>query len=64
MYDDELPNAKSCFKESANQRYKNVHMNTNPVRIPFLEHSGEQSAFFMWISTGYLQDAATLKSFR
>ena len=47
MYDDELPNAKSCFKESANQRYKNVHMNTNPVRIPFLEHSGEQSAFFM-----------------
>ena len=37
MYDDELPNAKSCFKGSANQRYKNEHMNTNPVRKPFFE---------------------------
>ena len=46
MYDDELSNAKSCFKEGANQRYKNEPINTNPVRIPLLEDRGEQSAFF------------------
>ena len=50
MYDDELPKKKSCFKEGANQRYKNKHESSH--ENTFLRaHRGEQSAFFMWILT-------------
>ena len=65
MYDDELPNAKSCFKEGANQGYKNKHMSINPERIPFLEYTAVGKALPSWeYRPSYLLDAATLKSFR
>ena len=65
MYDDELPNAKSCFKEGANQGYKNKHMSINPERIPFLEHAAVGKALpSCEYRPSYLLDAATLKSFR
>ena len=41
MYDDELPNAKSCFRDGANQGYKNKHM---MIPIPFLEHKAVSQA--------------------
>ena len=65
MYDDELPNAKSCFKEGANQGYKNKHMSINPERIPFLDHTAVGKALpSCEYRPSYLLDAATLKSFR
>ena len=65
MYDNELPNAKSCFKERAYQGYKNKHMNTNPVKIPFLEHTAVSKALpSCEYRPSYLIDAAALKSFR
>ncbi|KAK2569174.1 Beta-1 [Acropora cervicornis] len=65
MYDDELPNARSCFKESANQRYNKKHMNVNPVKIPFLEHTSVSKALPSCdYRPSYLPDAATLKDFR
>ncbi|XP_074634408.1 beta-1,4-N-acetylgalactosaminyltransferase 3-like [Acropora palmata] len=65
MYDDELPSAKSCFEEGANQGYKNKHMSMNPVRIPFLEHTAVSKALpSCEYRPSYLIDAATLKSFR
>ena len=65
MYDDEVPNARSCFKESANQRYKNKHMSVNPVKIPFLERTAVSKALpSCEYRPSYLPDNATLKSFR
>ena len=65
MYDDELPNAKSCFKEGRNQGYKNKHMRMNQVKIPFLEHRAVSKALpSREYRPSYLLDAATLKSFR
>ena len=65
MYDDELPNAASCFKESANQIYKKKHMNVNPVKIPFLEQTSVSKALPSCdYRPSYLPDAATLKGFR
>ncbi|XP_067044543.1 uncharacterized protein [Acropora muricata] len=64
MYDDELPNARSCFKESANQRYNKTHMKVNPVKIPFLEHTSVSKALPSCdYRPSYLPDAATLKYF-
>ena len=64
MYDDELPNAKSCNKDGANQGYKNKHMNTDQVKIPFLEHTSVSKVLpSCEYRPSYLPDAATLKSF-
>ena len=65
MYDDELPNAKSCNKDGANQGYKNKHMNKDQVKIPFLEHTSVSKVLpSCEYRPSYLPDAATLKSFR
>ncbi|KAK2569448.1 N-acetyl-beta-glucosaminyl-glycoprotein 4-beta-N-acetylgalactosaminyltransferase 1 [Acropora cervicornis] len=65
MYDDELPNAKSCNKDGANQGYKNKHLTMDQKKIPFLEHTSVSKVLpSCEYRPSYLPDAATLKGFR
>ena len=65
IYDDELPNAKSCNKDGANQGYKNKHMTMDQKKIPFLEHTSMSKVLpSCEYRPSYLPDAATLKGFR